>query len=104
MKAKLSVLERLTLQNLLPEKGTFLNLKLVRKAKEALSFSDAEHKKYGLVTLPNGAIQWSNDSFKAIDIGDEATAMVIKALKELDEKAELEDRHISLFEKYIPTK
>jgi len=41
---KLSVLERITLQNLLPAKGSYTNLKLLRVAREALSFTDAEHK------------------------------------------------------------
>ena len=41
---KLSVIERLTLQAMLPEKGSFTNLRLIRVAREALSFTDAEHR------------------------------------------------------------
>ena len=41
---ELSVLERITIQGLLPVKGSYTNLKLLRVAKEALSFTDEEHK------------------------------------------------------------
>jgi len=41
---KLSVMERMMLLNLLPPTGTFANLKVLRIAKEALSFDDVEHK------------------------------------------------------------
>ena len=41
---ELSVLERITLQNLLPAKGSYTNLKLLRVAREELSFTDAENK------------------------------------------------------------
>jgi hypothetical protein len=41
---KLSVLERITLQNILPAKGSYTNLKLLRVAREELSFTDAENK------------------------------------------------------------
>lgn len=41
---KLSVVERITLSGMLPEKGSYTNLKLVRVARESLSFTDEEHK------------------------------------------------------------
>jgi len=37
-------MERMMLLNLLPPTGTFANLKVLRIAKEALSFDDKEHK------------------------------------------------------------
>ena len=41
---KLSVLERINLLNLIPAKGSYTNLKLLRVAREALSFTDEENK------------------------------------------------------------
>jgi hypothetical protein len=41
---KLSVLERLILLNLLPVEGSFTNLKLLRIARENLSFNEEENK------------------------------------------------------------
>lgn len=44
MKLRLDVMERLVLLGLLPAEGTFANLKLLRIAKEQLSFDDKENK------------------------------------------------------------
>ena len=41
---KLNVLERIVLLNILPQQGSFSNLKLLRVAKEALSFTEEENK------------------------------------------------------------
>uniref|UniRef100_A0A6M3KFR6 Uncharacterized protein n=1 Tax=viral metagenome TaxID=1070528 RepID=A0A6M3KFR6_9ZZZZ len=41
---KLSVMERINILGLLPEKGSYSNLKLLRVAKEALSFTESENK------------------------------------------------------------
>ena len=43
-KVELDVLERLTLSNVLPKEGTFLNLRLLRVVKEDLSFTEEENK------------------------------------------------------------
>lgn len=45
---KLTVVERIVLQTLLPQKGNELTLKLVRKLREALSFSEQEIEAIGL--------------------------------------------------------
>ena len=37
-------MERINILNLLPEKGSYTNLKLLRVAKEALSFTESENK------------------------------------------------------------
>lgn len=39
---KLTVMERIQLQNMLPEKGDYITLKLIRKLRESLSFSEKE--------------------------------------------------------------
>ena len=78
-----------------------MNLKLVREAKEILSFSDKEHKEFGLVNLPNGSIQWSKDKEKEITVGDVMAEVVKKALVKLDKDQVLEDRHFSLYEKFV---
>ena len=84
----------------MPEKGSFANLKLVREAKEVLSFTDKEHEEYKLKNLPNGSIQWSEDSEKSIELGDVVIGLVKAALKKLDEEEALEPRHVSIYEKF----
>lgn len=105
---KLNVLERLMLQTLLPREGNFANLKLIRVAKEALSFNEEELKHLNIRETGEGAdrkMLW-NDGLpdKEITLGETATTMVEKALKEKDEKGQLTDELISLYEKFIENK
>jgi len=44
---KLTVLERLLLLNILPAEGSYTNLKLLREAKENLSFTEEENRELG---------------------------------------------------------
>ena len=131
----LNVLERVLLGNLLPKEGSFANLKLLRVARENLSFDDKENKALNF-RQEGEQMRWDNavvinkksgktltgdpeyiqktlnrnpDEYetkpavpdKDVEIGEVATQMIEKALKELDEKGELKDEHVSLFEKFI---
>lgn len=70
---KLNVLERLTLNGLLPKEGSFMNLKLLRLTKEDLSFNEEENKALQFRTDqgPNGPmIIWNNIVLKNKETGD----------------------------------
>ena len=57
---KLSVLERLLVMGLLPRESNFTNLKILRVAREALSFNDEEN---GLLNfrIEGEQTRWNND-------------------------------------------
>lgn len=99
---KLSVIERLIVQNLLPEKGSFTNLKLVRVAREALSFDEAENKLLNF-RQDGEQLRWNDNAVgeKDIKIGEVVTEMVKKKLRELDEKEELTVQQLMIYEKFI---
>ncbi len=136
---KLSVIERLNLQGILPEKGSYTNLKLVRVARETLSFTEAENKvlKFSAETVGNQQVsKWNQmhlvdkttnkviagDKEKieelimsdpgnyemrptvgevTIKLGEVVTLMIVKILKDLEDKEELEDKHFTLYEKFV---
>ena len=136
---KLSVTERLTLSGMLPEKGSYTSLKLIRVAREALSFTEEEHKLLQFRNEEVGGQQLSRwnqmqlinkttkeavsgnqeeveklvlsdpNSYEMrptvgevnIKLGEVVTQMIVKDLKALEEKEELEDRHFTLFEKFV---
>jgi hypothetical protein len=100
---KLNVLERLVVASLLPEVGSFVNLKLVQKAKESLSFSDPEHKDLNFVQNDNGSVSWNTEKDVEVEfeLGDVVIGMVADALKALDDNEKLEARHFSLYEKFV---
>ena len=99
---KLTVLERLMIQNLLPEKGSFTNLKLVRVAREALSFDELENKRLNF-QQDGEQLRWNEDSVgeKEIPIGEIVTEIIKKSLRDLDQKEELTVQQTSIFEKFL---
>jgi hypothetical protein len=126
---KLSVLERLILLNLLPVEGSFTNLKLLRIARENLSFNEEENK--ALAFRQEGSQMVWNDfatfnkstgellegtpalveramnerrtvvGEKEVEIGEVVTKMVVEELKKLDREEKLKNEHMSLYEKFI---
>ena len=99
---KVSVLERLLIQNLLPEKGSFTNLKLMRVARESLSFDEAENK--ALKFVQDGEqLRWEDNAVgdKEIKLGEVVTEMIKKELKALNDKEELKPAQFTLYEKFV---
>ena len=99
---KLTVLERLLLLNLLPKEGTFTNLKLLRVARESLSFTEEENEALKF-KQENDQIIWVNDAVgdKEIDTGEVVKGLIVKELKKLDKEEKLKDEFLSLFEKFV---
>ena len=80
---KLSTMERNILTEIIPEKGNFTNLKLIRTAREALSFTDEENKLLN-VRVVAGNVVWNNSvwCYKDSDVRVEGSDAEIKALVE----------------------
>ena len=99
---KLSVHERLLLLNLLPPKGDFTTLKLLRLAKEELSFSESENKSLNF-QQNDEMLTWNEKANmdKEVNIGDTITEVIKKELKKMDKEKELTEQHISIYEKFI---
>lgn len=99
---KLSVMDRIVLLNLLPKEGNFANLKLLRTARESLSFTEEENK--ALAFKQEGdKLFWEDGTVepKEIAIGEVVTQLIAKELKRLDESGKLQNEHISLYEKFM---
>ena len=127
----LTVLERLTLQGILPQEGDFIVLKLVRKLRESLSFTekeitDIDFKHHWrcpscskvelspfevkcpdckIYMIPTGQISWDEEKaqnmIKDVHMGDNMHALCATTLKKLSDSQKLTERHISLYEKFI---
>ena len=99
---ELTVLERIVLLRVLPAEGDFTTLKIVRKLREALSFSEDEHKEFGIEVV-DGLIRWdaAKDVAKEIPVGEKATDLIVSSLKELNTEKKLTDEHFSLYEKFV---
>ena len=98
---KLNVLERILLSQILPDKGSFSNLKLLRVVKEELSFSDKENKKLNF-KQDGERMLWNNvDIQKDIVFSEVVSKLIEDKLKELDKDEKLTEQHMSLYEKFI---
>lgn len=103
---KLAVGERYVLLDILPKEGSYTTLKIVRKLREALSFSEEDVKAFKLEEIPLGDgkinIRWDLTAPDAeIAIGEKATDIIVRALQELDKQGTLTDREFSLYAKFI---
>ena len=103
---KFSVLERVLLGGMMAGyKGSFTNLKLIRKGREALSFTDEENQKLNFEEA-NGQIKWNPEAsiaMQAVEINFDLTVTnVIKGmLQKLNEAEQLTEQHFSLCEKFL---
>ena len=98
---ELNTLERVMLMGVLPKEGTFANLKLLRIAKERLSFSEEENKKLNF-RQEGDQMYWDEaPHMKEVNFGDTVTELIVKTLKGLNDKGKLTEQHFSLYEKFI---
>lgn len=99
---ELRVYDRLILLNILPKEGDFTTLKIVRKLRESLSFTEEEHKNLE-IKIDKGSVQWKTefDKPKDIQIGEKANDIIVDVLKKLDKDKKLTDDHYGLYEKFV---
>jgi len=102
---KLSVLERLIALNILPNEGSYTNLKLLREAKESLSFNEKENKDLAF-TQDEGGLKWKADAVgdKEVEVGEVVTKLLSKELKKLNDEEKLTEEHVSLYSKFVEEK
>ena len=100
---KLSVLDRILLLNILPAEGDLTTIKIIRELKEALSFSEEEHKALE-IKMQEGRVFWNPAASveKDVKIKDKAKETIVTALKDLDTKQKITVEIIPLYEKFIP--
>lgn len=105
MKTVLKVMERLTVLQILPQEGNFVMLKVLRGLNDKVGFKDEEFKELSLVQEGN-AVKWNiaADIGKEFDFGEKETDLIKDSLKKLDEQKKLEQRHFTLYEKFMEEK
>ena len=107
---ELNVLERIVLIGTLPKEGNFENLRLLRIAKEKISFNEEENK---ALKFRQEGDQFKWDSkivddkqvdiipLKEIDFGETVTKLIVDSLKALNDQGKLTENHFSIYEKFI---
>ena len=101
---ELSVLERLMAIGVLPAEGDYATLKILNQLKLSLSFSEKEYEEFGIVAdVEKNRTTWKKDGLAEIPIGEKATDIIVKALKDRNKKKTLQADMMSLYEKFVPS-
>ena len=97
----LSTKERLVLSMIMePQAGRFDALKLIRKFREDLSFSQDEIKEINLRQEDAGNFRWDKELTKDVDIGEITMGIIKKQFQKLDREERLQEDHLDLFMKF----
>ena len=104
-KVVLKVAERVILMGLLPGGGDYLTYKIVHELKENVGFSEEDIKKFN-IRQDNELLLWDRDKEddKEIEYGEKAEEIIREALKKLDEDKKINEKNISLYEKFMEIK
>ncbi len=100
----LTVKERLHLIDILPNQGTYINLKVLEELRLGLSYTEEELETWEITsTTKNDVIsyKWGMNGEAEIPIGVQATHIIIDALRGLDEAQMLTDDKAPLYEKFV---
>jgi hypothetical protein len=101
---KLSVRDRLLLLEILPREGDITTIRLVRKLREDLSFSEEEHEVLGLsyTQNPNGTtgVTWNelNEVPVEFEFGLKVTELIRDSLNTLNTQKKLTEAHLALYD------
>ena len=99
---ELTVLDRILLFGMLPKEGDITTVRIVRKLREDLSFSDEEQKTFE-ITTKDDKVTWNPQTVasKEIVIGTKAQALIVSALEQMSENKKLTADFIQLYDRFI---
>ncbi len=101
---QLTVDERFQLLAILPPAGNYLTLKVIHDLRMALAHSEEEQKRWGFVEHPDTqTLTWdlTIPQEAEIPIGERGTEIIKKELMALNNNEKLNDRQVSIYEKFI---
>ena len=100
IKEKLSVSDRIVLLDVLPVQGDITTIRIVRALREDLSFTEAEHVKFGIRAVGN-QVSWKSNGLKEVEIGPKAREVIASAFKYLNEQKKLTPMHLGLYDRFV---
>lgn len=92
--------DRVVLLDILPQMGDITTVRIVRSLREELSFTEAEHVKFGIKAL-DGRVSWKTSAAKEIEIGPKAREVIVNSFKWLDGQKKLTLVHLEMYERFV---
>lgn len=98
---ELGILDRVTLLNILPVEGDVVTVRLLKKLREDLGFTEQEIKEHK-ISSAESRVMWEETGYKAdISIGEKATDIIKDAFKKLDREKKLREEMLPLYETFM---
>jgi len=99
---KLHVRDRLLLLQMLPAEGDLTMIRIVRKLREALSFTEIEHAEFQL-TLKGNNYTWNpaNDVGAEIEIGAKAKEIIGIGFEALNKSGKFTEAHLAIYDQIM---
>jgi len=105
---KLSIVERLHLESLVPRSGNYIDLLTIQELRKELMLSDDEVVQFEIKQVPQGVawnrIKESAAGPKEIRLKQNAQKVLKEALMNANKEGKLPDTLIGLFERHVPEK
>jgi len=108
MKISLNILERILLMGILPAEDNIVTIRVVRKLKEDIGFSEEELIKWNIKSVLNenkqNVLTWNAEKTnenKEIDFGLKGIEIISEVLKDLSKKKKITEQHLSLYDKFV---
>lgn len=98
---ELGIHERIILLNILPVEGNVVTVRLLKKLRTELGFTEEEIKKHKIKPVEN-QVMWEETGYKAnIEIGEKATDIVKEAFKRLDGEGKIREDMIDIYDRFM---
>jgi len=101
MKTKLNVAERLTLVQIIPEKGNFKTMSTVEKVKTTLYLSEEEREEFEVKQAGNN-LAWNEKGSeqREIEFSDFGRELIIESLEKLDKEENLTSPQFLIYKQF----
>jgi len=102
-KIKLKVLDRIHVGQLMPEKGGLATMLTKKSITDKVTLTEKDLKAVEWDDLPNGQATWNSekDTGRIMGFTGLETELIVRQLRELDEKKELTTGHVPLWELFV---
>ena len=100
---ELGILDRISLLNILPVEGDVVTVRILKKLRADLGFTEEEIKNHKISSAENRVV-WEETGYKVdISIGEKATDIIKDAFKKLDREKKIREEMLPLYETFMGT-
>lgn len=104
MKVGLNLAERLVLMQILPKEGSFVTLKILRDLNSKLGVNSEEYTEFEIKEdKESQQVFWGQkgNEEKEFEFGEKENDLISESLEKLDKEKKLEQKHFTLYEKFV---